>query len=675
MKKRIAALVLALVLLVSLCCVNVSAAEVLKTSDEAVKILKAEEGFSKKPYWDYSQWTVGYGTACPEDKRAYYTEHGISEEEAEALLRNHIASFEGELYKFISKTGVELTQNQFDALLLFSYNCGSAWSYDVNGGLYNAVVKKATGNEVIDAFSRWCNAGGQIKTFLLRRRLCEANMYLNGVYSQTPPENYGYVLYDACGGVSKPNVQGYDTQLTAKPNPVPTYAGYQFEGWFTARTGGTKVTVLTAEHKNGRVYAHWVDAEGKDPSQDDGTGVKVTVTANDVNVRQGPGTNYPVIGGANTGEELIITETATGTGYTWGKFFGGWICLDYTTYDEATAPAPEQKPVQPAKRMGTVKVNDSLRIRSGPSTGYSVVGYLNNGARVEILEQKVAGSMIWGKISKGWISLDYVVLDPVKEEQTPPETEPPVTEPPETEPPETEPPETEPPVTEPPETEPPVTEPEPEVKPQSWTGTVRVNDVLRIRSGPGTSYSVVGYLYAKQKVTITEQKTSGSMTWGKISNGWVSMDYITLDSTSTDNPVQSQKVTGTVKVNEFLRVRSGPGTSYAIAGYLGPNEKVEITEQKTVGSTKWGRISKGWISLDYVVLDGQSGSAGPSAPQKVTKTVTADCLRIRSAAGTSNTVVGYLYYGAKVEITDTTTVNGVKWGKTSKGWISMDYVK
>ena len=657
MKKRITSLLLAVVILVSVAAVDASATTMLTASDDAIRILKAEEGFSSKPYWDYAQWTVGYGTACPEDKRAHYTQNGITEEEAEELLRAHVARFEAELYKFINKTGVQLNQNQFDALLLFSYNCGSGWSYDTTGGLYNAVVSGATGNELIDAFSRWCNAGGQIKTFLLRRRLCEANIYLNGVYSQSAPSNYGYVLYDACGGTSKPNVQGYDTELTAAMIPTPTYTGYQFEGWYTERVGGTKVTVLDASVKNSRLYAHWIDAEGNDPAQDTDSGVTVTVTANDVNVRQGPGTNYQVTGSANTGDQLVITETATGTGYTWGKFYGGWICLDYTNYDIVSAPEVEE-PETPTTRLGTVKVSDCLRVRSGPSTGYAVVDYLDNGTRVEILEEKIVGSMVWGKISKGWISLDYVVLDPVKEEPEKP-----------TEPEETTPPATQPPATEPPATE---QEKEPEPAPQTWTGTVKVNDFLRVRSGPSTSTSVVGYLSPNERVTITEKTTSGSMTWGKISKGWISLDYVVLDANSSGNTT-AQKVTGTVKVNDFLRIRSGPGTSYAIAGYLSPDTKVEITEQKTVGSTVWGKISKGWISLDYVVLDKQSGNS--SAAQTVTKTVTADCLRIRSAAGTSNTIVGYLYTGAKVEILETATVSSTKWGRISKGWISLDYVK
>ena len=643
MKKRIVSLFLAVIVLLTTITLGVSAEEVLTVSDDAVNLLKAEEGFSKKPYWDYSQWTVGYGTKCPDDKLDTYKANGITKSEAEALLKKYLKRFESELYKFINKTGVTLNQNQFDALILFSYNCGTSWSYDAKGGLYNAVVSGATGSELVDAFSRWCNAGGQIKTFLLRRRLCEANLYLNGKYEQTAPDNFGYVLYDPCGGTVSPNVQGFDTELTAKIIPKPTYTGYTFKGWYTQRVGGKKVKVLDADIKNGRLYARWVDGEGNDPAQDTSNGVQVTVTENDVNVRQGPGTNYKVVGSASTGEQLTITETATGTGYTWGKFYGGWICLEYTTYDDVIKSEQEDnKQESQYPRTGKVKVSDLLRIRSGPSTGYSVAGYLKNGDKVEILEEKIAGSMVWGKISKGWISMDYVVLDPVAEKpEEKPETE---------------------------------TKPETDT-PKTWTGTVNVKDFLRIRSGPSTATEVVGYLSANEKVPITKKSTSGSTTWGKISKGWISLDYVTLDTDKSPAPeTKPQTITGTIKVDDFLRIRTGPGTSYAIAGYLAPNDKVEITQEKTVGATVWGKISKGWISMDYVVMSGQTTS-GSNTTQKVTKTVTADCLRVRSGAGTSNTIVGYLYQGAKVTITSTKTVDGVKWGRISNGWISMDYVK
>ena len=630
------------------------------TSAECIRILKLEEGFSRTPYWDYAQWTVGYGTACPADKLEEYKKNGITEEEAEALLRAHLTKYESEIHKLVDKTGLVLNQNQFDALVMFTYNCGSAWTYQTDGVLYKAVVGCATGNELINAFSRWCYAGGSVKTFLLRRRLCEANMYLNGVYSQKAPDHFAYALFDAAGGECSPNVQGYDTSLTATIIPVPTYAGYTFDGWYTARTGGTKVEVLDASTKNARLYAHWKDAQGNDPALDDSQGVKVTVTANEVNVRKGPGTNYDIVSKANTGDQLVITETATGTGYTWGKFASGWICLDYTTYETETKPETEEKPSTGTTGMGTVKVSDVLRIRSGPGTAYSVAGYLENGDRVKILEEKIVGHMVWGKIDKGWISMDYVVMDKTQTADPAP----------------SEPAPTEPAPTEPAPTEPAPTEPvEPEAPSNDTTvvtGTVNVKDFLRVRTGPSTSSAVAGYLSPNEKVTITERTTSGSMVWGKMSKGWVSMDYIVLDKTAESTP--AQKLTGTVKVSDFLRVRSGPGTSYAIAGYLSPNEKVTITEKRQVGNTTWGKISSGWVSMDYIVLDSGSQSSGSSGSGN-TKTVTADCLRVRSAAGTGNKVVGYLYTGAKVTILETTNVGGVTWGKIATGWISMDYVK
>ena len=66
--------------------------------------------------------------------------------------------------------------------------------------------------------------------------------------------------------------------------------------------------------------------------------------------------------------------------------------------DPTPDPEPDPAPA-PTTEMGTVKVNESLNIRSGPGTNYEIVGTLRNGDRVEILEQKVAGSMTWGKIT------------------------------------------------------------------------------------------------------------------------------------------------------------------------------------------------------------------------------------------------------------------------------------
>ena len=64
----------------------------------------------------------------------------------------------------------------------------------------------------------------------------------------------------------------------------------------------------------------------------------------------------------------------------------------------------------------------------------------------------------------------------------------------------------------------------------SGTGTVISSTVLNIRSGPGTSYSRVGQLQPGARVKITEQTRVGGVLWGHISQGWVCMQYVKMES-------------------------------------------------------------------------------------------------------------------------------------------------
>jgi hypothetical protein len=94
--------------------------------------------------------------------------------------------------------------------------------------------------------------------------------------------------------------------------------------------------------------------------------------------------------------------------------------------------------------------------------------------------------------------------------------------------------------------------------------------------------------------------------------------------------------------------------------------------------TEWTRrrferaVEKGWIKMQYVILDKAESEPTPSGTKG---TVTGDYLRIRTAPGTNNTVVGVLRVGTQVTILETKTVGNMKWGRIQNGWISMDYVK
>lgn len=622
--KRLISLLLSVVLFlgtVAVGTVPTSAASEFIISDECVQMIKDMEGFDKYPRWDYSQWTVGHGTRCPDEDYERYCENGITYEEADALLREYANEFGNSVNSFIDKHGLKLNQAQFDALLLFTYNFGTSWMQK-DGTFRSGVISGVKGNEFLFRIGQWCHVSdGQILTNLIKRRLIEANMYLNGVYSRTVRDNYCYVIYEFNGGDGVTDVQCYDSNDPVAPKVTPTRSGYTFAGWYTAETGGYKVTKLDESVRNMKLYARWVEGSNA-PVEDDTPAppvnestkidpVTVTVTANGVNLRKGPGTNYPTCGMVNKGKTLTITETMVATGYTWGKFDGGWIALCFTNFDSVKDQGKEEdkpvtEPTEPEKEpekeepktgtMGTVTGNE-VRVRSGPGTNYKVLRYHNKGDRVEIFETKQVGNLTWGKLKDGWIAMSYVKLDEKAPEKEPEEiqpTEPEVEEP--TQP-------TEPEVEEPTKpTEPEVEEPsEPAVL---MTGTVKVNDALRIRAGAGTSYAVVGYLYNKDRVNIYETKQVGSSTWGRVDKGWISLNYVVLDkapSSDTTEPEQPKPTTikGTVTA-DCLRVRSGAGTNYEVVGYLYQGAKVEILETKQVGSTTWGRIKNGWISMDYV---------------------------------------------------------------------------
>ncbi len=715
--KRITGVLLSLAILISVLAVGLvpaSAGSNMSASDELIRILKLEEGFCQYPVSDYGQYTVGYGTRCPAEMVEYYTKNGITTQEAELLLRNYLQNIEYRINThLIDRYSLNMTQGQFDALVAFSFNMGASWTNDTSQNIHQKVAAGATGNDIIEALGRWCRAGGQVKSFLIRRRMSEANMYLNGIYSKTPPENYCYVTYNGNGGSISFTAQCYDAELTATPNCVSTFGEYTFEGWYTELVGGEKVEVLTAEHDGMTLYAHWTEIE---QGYDECEPFTVTVTVKNLNLRKGPGTNYSRVGTGYMGDEYTITQIIKNGGYTWGFYGEGWIALDYTDYDESEVvrptdpestepettdpdttepetsegdttepettegettepvatdpessdpettepettepdttepPTTEPPTTEPPTTVpettepentviatGTVKANPHLRVRSGPSTGYGVVKVLDNGTKVSIYEKKAVGSSVWARVDGGWISLSYVVLDETSS------TQPPVV--------------------------------------NSQTGTVTCN-ILNVRSGPGTNYGLVDQYRKGATVTITETKTVGSTTWGKTDKGWVSMNYIKITQTSTGGNTGSteepEKITGKVISNDVLRIRSGPGTSYTIVGYLKPGQTLTITETKTVGSTTWGKTEKGWVSMDYVEITSGGTSEedpGEEEPVVVTKTVSVSCLIIRKGAGTSNEIAGYLYRGAKVQITEIKIVGEQQWGKIANGWICMEYVK
>lgn len=762
-------MLLAAVMIFSLCAQGVgfvSAADSMKTSERCIAVIKEIEGFKPKAKYDYGQYSIGYGTSC---KFGDYP-NGITEKEADKLLREDLADWEAELHKFAKKFDLTLSQQQFDALISFTYNLGSNWMYNTST-FRSAVIDGAKGNDFIFAITRWCNAGESILPGLVQRRLAEANMYLNGVYSKNPPSNYRYVLFDdnTDDAVSDVKIQGFDANQKDRLRASPTKAGYRFLGWYTQPKGGEWIETVDASTAVTTLYAHWqsvgnpdtngmtasyVRYAGKDQqlydnhsgfpketikegtkltivadymdnsgvkwgrlsdggwvnlsqtknaettAQGEAVNLKVTVDTDGVNIRTGPGTSYPKAGKANRGQQLQLTRVQQGGMYLWGQFSGGWICLDYTNYElVALEGSPNADKVT---ATGVVKA-DSLNVRAYPGANNAKVGEYSKGDKVTITLQQRVGSTLWGKTEKGWVSLYYVKVTPVDDvkptEPTTP-TEPAVPTEPATP--------TEPVTpTEPAKPTEPTQPTEPE-KPNEdqdkviATGKVAGYPTLRIRAGAGTRYAEVGSLKEGTKVSLYEMKVVGSQIWGRIDKGWICLSYVKLDA--VDNGNAGTK--GTVVDCTELNIRAGAGTSYARIGKYKVGERVTIKETTIVRKTLWGLTDMGWVSMDYIKLDtedsgsgdseqkpteptqptqpdkddtgsGDAGQSQPDSTQKLNQTgvvIGAAQVRLRSAPSASSKQVGTVKKGDRIVILETAKNGSSTWGKTEKGWIHMFYV-
>ena len=182
---------------------------------------------------------------------------------------------------------------------------------------------------------------------------------------------------------------------------------------------------------------------------------------------------------------------------------------------------------------------------------------------------------------------------------------------------------------------------------------------LNVRSGPGTSYSVIGGLSKGKAASVVG--TSGS--WYKIKYGsgygYISSKYTSstaVDSGSSSTSTSSKTMYCTVS---GLNVRSGKGTAYAAKGTLSYGEAVTVVDN----SGYWYKIKYGsgygYVSSKYLSSSKPSGSSTTpvSAPSNKAKTMycTVSGLNVRSGAGTSYASKGTLSYGQQVNVVNTSS--------------------
>ncbi|NJM85474.1 MAG: lysozyme, partial [Leptolyngbyaceae cyanobacterium RM2_2_21] len=132
---------------------------VRRISDEGVFLIKSFEGLRLKAYQDaVGIWTIGYGTT-----QGVTPGMEITQTQAEQLLRRDVNKFEQAVQEALQ---VSINDNQFSALVSFTYNVGS-------GAFRSSTLLRLLNQNDIqgaaDQFPRWNRAGGRILAGLTRR--------------------------------------------------------------------------------------------------------------------------------------------------------------------------------------------------------------------------------------------------------------------------------------------------------------------------------------------------------------------------------------------------------------------------------------------------------------------------------------------------------------------------
>ena len=144
----------------------------MQVSQKCIDLVKRYEGFISKAYLcPAGVISIGWGHTGSDVKKGMI----ITKEEAENLLKKDLKKFEQGLCKMLNAEELNVTQNQFDALISFAYNLGlstlagsTLWRLFTHGDIQGAA----------DEFTKWIYAGGKPLEGLKRRRQAERELFL-----------------------------------------------------------------------------------------------------------------------------------------------------------------------------------------------------------------------------------------------------------------------------------------------------------------------------------------------------------------------------------------------------------------------------------------------------------------------------------------------------------------
>lgn len=197
-------------------------------------------------------------------------------------------------------------------------------------------------------------------------------------------------------------VIGTSVRMRSEPNTNCATLGYYSNGVTMTVLGSVKDWYKVSYNgKTGYISAQYFRVT---PDESYTSAKSGTVSGSNVRFRMGPSTDFASLGTLNKGTSVKVS----GKSGNWyevcvnGKY--GYMSADYVKIGESVSAPTEQ-----LDNVGIVTGN-GVRMRSGPGTSYSTIGYYNKGIQVKVTGK----SGDWYAVSynglSGYMSADYVRL-------------------------------------------------------------------------------------------------------------------------------------------------------------------------------------------------------------------------------------------------------------------------
>ena len=402
---------------------------------------------------------------------------------------------------------------------------------------------------------------------------------------------------------------------------------------------------------------------------------KFTVVSDTLNIRDAAGSQNQFVFKLTKGVEVEVHEISLANEEIWGRIEGytsggvnydGWINLA-SNYVKRSSKITIDGGTKGAIGTGTVVNADSVRVRMTGALYGQVLGSINRGTKVAVLGEKDGWYMIDydvdnNKETDSWIYSQYLEVKMGVVESGTGST-----------------------------------------GSTGGTGTTQKTDGtgkgiiantyagVNVRSGAGIANAIVGKILNGTEVTILEVKLVGAAKWGRVKQGWICMDYVTMISYDdipgnnsnngsnsgnkgtgvdsfdeaerttttavytgtvandtkvykTPNPNLGDNVVREIKKDENITIHELTAVTLEI--YEGNTENGDKDEQTVVKQTSyWARINDGWIK------DPDANITLNALDEKVHTLTGASELNVRKAAGTNNDSLGKLKKGDQVPVT------------------------